>query len=123
MATDEAENPKFRLLDAAGKAGVLKGIAGFEDFGKSPAADKNNGQPRVGVVYDVNANGRNVIRAGWGRYYDFGYTNANILFAAVNATGIGAGTIFSVNNSNGINNPDGSFFKVTDPISNIASLN
>jgi outer membrane receptor protein involved in Fe transport len=123
MAIDQTKNPNFRILDAAGKAGVLKGIAGFEDFGKSPAEDKNNVQPRVGLAYDLNGDGRNVVRAGWGRYYDFGYTNANILFAAVNATGIGAGQIFAVNNSNGIRNPDGTFFKVTDPISNIAGLN
>jgi Carboxypeptidase regulatory-like domain/TonB dependent receptor-like, beta-barrel len=123
MAIDQAKNPNFVILQNAGKAGALNGIAGFEDFGKDPAEDKNNFQPRAGFVYDLGANGKNVIRGGWGRYYDFGYTNANILFAAVNATGIGAGQIFAVNNSNGIRNPDGSFFKVSDPISNIQSLN
>ena len=41
----------------------------------------------------------------------------------MNATGIGAGQVFAVNNSNGIKNPDGSLFKVSDPISNIAGLN
>ena len=123
MAIDQTKNPNFLILDAAGKAGALAGIAGFEDFGKSPAEDKNNYQPRAGLVYDLNGDGRNVVRGGYGRYYDFGYTNANILFAAVNATGIGAGQVFAVNNSNGIKNPDGSFFKVSDPISNIAGLN
>jgi hypothetical protein len=123
MAIDQSKNPNFVILDKAGKAGVLAGIPGFEDFGKSPQEDKNNYQPRAGFAYDLNGNGRNVIRGGWGRYYDFGYTNANILFAAVNATGIGAGQTFAVNNSNGIKNPDGSFFKVSDPISNIAGLN
>jgi hypothetical protein len=123
MAIDQSKNPNFVILDNAGKAGALAGIAGFEDFGKSPKEDKNNFQPRAGFAYDLRANGRDVIRGGWGRYYDFGYTNANILFAAVNATGIGAGTIFSVNNSNGIKNPDGSFFKVSDPVSNIQALN
>jgi Carboxypeptidase regulatory-like domain/TonB dependent receptor len=123
MAIDQSLNPNFVILDKAGKAGALAGIAGFEDFGKSPKEDKNNFQPRAGFAYDVRGNGKDVIRGGWGRYYDFGYTNANILFAAVNATGVGAGTVFSVNNSGGIKNPDGSFFKVSDPISNIQSLN
>lgn len=123
MAINQDKNPNFVILQKAGAAGALSGIAGFEDFGKSPAEDKNNWQPRVGLVYDLNGDGKNVFRGGWGRYYDFGYTNANILFAAVNATGIGAGTVFSVTNSNGIKNPDGSFFKVTDPVDNIRSQN
>ena len=58
-----------------------------------------------------------------GRYYDVGYTNSNILFAAINATGIGAGTIFSVTNPNGIVKADGTLFQVGDPISTIASQN
>jgi hypothetical protein len=123
MAIDQTKNPNFVILDKAGKAGALTGIEGFQDFGKTPEEDKNNFQPRAGFAYDVNGDGKNVIRGGWGRYYDFGYTNANILFAAVNATGLGAGTIFQVTNSGGIKNPDGSFFKVSDPISNIAGLN
>ena len=123
MAIDQTKNPNFLILDRAAKAGALAGIAGFENFGKTPKEDKNNFQPRAGFAYDVRGNGKDVIRGGWGRYYDFGYTNANILFAAVNATGVGAGTVFAVNNSNGIKNPDGSFFKVSDPISNIQGLN
>src|SRR5262249_48734681 len=60
---------------------------------------------------------------GYGRYYDMSYTNINILNPGINATGIGAGLIFDVNVSSGIRNPDGTFFKVGDPISNIASQN
>lgn len=32
--------------------------------------DNNNFGPRVGIVYDVADNGRTVVRAGYGRYYD-----------------------------------------------------
>jgi hypothetical protein len=46
-----------------------------------------------------------------------------VLNPAQNANGKGFGTIFSVSNSSGIKNPDGSFYKVSDPIGNIASLN
>jgi hypothetical protein len=123
MAIDQSKNPNYVILDKAGKAGALAGIAGFEDFGLSPAEDKNNYQPRIGFVYDLKGDGRDVIRGGYGRYYDFGYTNANILFAAVNATGIGAGQVFSVTNSGGIKNANGTFFKVGDPISGIGQPN
>jgi hypothetical protein len=123
MAIDQAKNPNFVILDKAGKAGALKGITGFEDFGLAPQEDRNNFQPRAGLAYDLRGDGRDIVRAGYGRYYDFGYTNANILFAAVNATGIGAGTIYSVTNTNGIRRTDGSLFKVGDPISSIAQPN
>jgi hypothetical protein len=123
MAIDQSKNPNFLILDKAGKAGALNGIEGFEDFGKTPEEDRNNYQARVGFAYDLQGDGRNVVRAGYGRYYDFGYTNANILFAAVNATGIGAGTVYSVTNSNGILKTDGTLFKVGDPISSIAQPN
>ena len=51
------------------------------------------------------------MRAGYGRYFDFGYTNSNILFAAINATGIGAGTVFEVNDASGIRNPNGTLLR------------
>jgi hypothetical protein len=123
MAIDQTKNPNFVVLDKAGKAGVLASIAGFEDFGKTPQEDRNNFQPRAGFAYDLRGDGKDVVRGGYGRYYDFGYTNANILFAAVNATGIGAGTVYSVTNSNGIRNTNGTFFKVGDPISGIGQPN
>ena len=49
-------------------------------FGKTSEEDRNNWQPRAGAVYDLRGDGRDVLRAGWGRYYDVGYTNANVLF-------------------------------------------
>ena len=70
----------------------------------------NNIQPRIGAVYDLRGDGKDVIRAGYGVYYDFGYTNANILFPGLSAQG-GSGTIFSITgNTAGIRNPDGTFF-------------
>src|SRR5258708_16557461 len=91
MAIDQTKNPNFVILDKAAKAGVLAGIKGFEDFRKSPQEDKNNYQPRAGFAYDVNANGRDVPRCGWGRCYGLGYTKPNIPFPARKRHGIPAG--------------------------------
>ena len=123
FAIDQALNPNYVMIAEAGRAGLLQGLPGFEDFGKDAKEDYDNIQPRVGFAYDVRGDGKDVVRAGYGRYFDFGYTNANVLFAAVNATGLGAGTVFEVQNANGIRNPDGSFFRVSDPIANIQSQN
>ena len=43
-------------------------------------------------------NGRDVVRGGWGVYHDFGYTNSNVLFPAIDATRHGLRRVFSVNN-------------------------
>jgi outer membrane receptor protein involved in Fe transport len=122
-AIDQSRNPVFVTLQNAARAGRFAGLPLFEGFGEEPKEDTNNHQPRIGLVYDVKGDGGDVIRAGYGTYYDVSYTNASILFAAIDATGIGAGTIFSVSDSGGIRNPDGSFFRVGQPISNIAHLN
>jgi hypothetical protein len=123
FAIDQSLNPNYVMIADAGAAGQLSGLPGYENFGKDAEEDYDNIQPRVGFAYDVRGNGIDVVRAGYGRYFDFGYTNSNILFAAVNATGVGAGTVFEVNNASGIRNPDGTFFSVNDPISNIQALN
>ena len=111
FAIDQSLNPNYAMLEAAGRAGLLQGLPGFEDFGLEPKEDYDNFQPRAGLAFDVRGDGRDVLRAGYGRYFDFGYTNANILFAAVNATGLGAGTVFEVNNANGIRNPNGTLLQ------------
>ncbi len=94
-------------------------MPGFEEFGRKTGEDTNNWQPRIGAVYDLRGNGKDVVRAGWGIYYDFGYTNANILFPGLSVQG-GSGVIFSASNTAGIRNPDGSFFAVGQPITNVA---
>ncbi len=85
--------------------------------------DKNNFQPRLGLAYDWKGDGSTVIRGGWGLYYDFPYTNANLLFALA-ALG-GYGTEFNVNDPNGICNvprdaadncPGNNLFHVGDPL-------
>jgi hypothetical protein len=120
---DESKNTNFVLVQAAGAAGKLAGIVGLENFGLTPQEDHNNFQPRVGAVYDLRGDGKDIIRGGWGVYTDVGYTNSNVLFAATDSTGEGFGQIFNVNVTTGIKNPDGSFYKAGQPLSNISSQN
>jgi len=120
---DESKNPNFVAVQAAGAAGKLSGIVGLENFGLTPQEDRNNIQPRLGAVYDLRGNGQDIVRGGWGIYTDVGYTNSNVLFAATDSTGEGFGQIFNVNVTNGIKNPDGSFYRAGQPLSNIASQN
>jgi hypothetical protein len=120
---DQSGIPNYNILTGAAAAGRFDGVAGFEEFGNSAGEDVNNIQPRIGAVYDLRGDGRDVIRAGWGIYYDFGYTNATILFPGLSAQG-GSGTVFSITGRTaGIRNADGTFFAVGQPISNIASQN
>jgi carboxypeptidase family protein len=119
---DQSGVPNFVALTTAGKAGRFNGVPGFDEFAKDATEDHNNVQPRIGAVYDLRGDGKDVIRAGWGIYYDFGYTNANILFPGLSAQG-GSGVIFSATDTAGIKNPDGSFFQVGQPITNVESQN
>jgi outer membrane receptor protein involved in Fe transport len=122
-AIDQSLNPNYVILQNAARAGRFDGQRAFREFGLDSKEDTNNFQGRAGFAYDLRGDGRDVVRAGYGRYYDVGYTNANILFAAINATGIGAGTIFSVTNPQGIRRADGQLFRVGDPVSTIESQN
>ncbi len=61
-------------MQAAGRAGRFAGTV-LDDFGQTPRSDKDNIQPRLGAVYDLRGDGRDIVRGGWGIYTDFGYTN------------------------------------------------
>jgi len=125
---DQTKNPNYVLLRDAARAGKFNSLPApvaslMNDFAADPQIDKNNFEPRIGAVLDVTGNGRDIVRAGWGVYTDFGYTNSNVLFAASDASGSGFGPVFNVNDQAGIKNPDGSFYRVGQPLSNIASQN
>ena len=114
-------NPNFQVLQDAGRSGRFAGTI-LEDFGQETRGDKDNIQPRLGFAYDLRGNGREVIRGGWGIYTDFGYTNANVLTAAIDAAG-GGGPVFIASAPAGIRRPDGTFFRVSDPLAVIAAQN
>jgi len=125
---DQSLNPNYLLVVNAAKAGKFNVLpapvaAVLNHFAETPRNDKNNFQPRIGAVLDAKGDGKDVIRGGWGVYTDFGYTNSNVLFAAADASGHGFGNTFNVDNTQGIKNPDGTPFRVGQPLSNIASQN
>jgi outer membrane receptor protein involved in Fe transport len=120
---DQSLNPNFVKVQNAGKAGQLAGIKGMENFGNDPKDDTNNWQPRVGFAWDIDGSNRDVVRGGFGVYMDMAYTNSNALFAASDASGQGFGTVLNVDNQSGIRNPNGTFYQVGQPVSNIQSQN
>jgi hypothetical protein len=121
---DESLNPNWVAVQTAGAAGLLSGIKGLENFGLSQKEDYNNIQPRVGGVLDVRGNGKDIVRFGSGVYTDVGYTNANVLFSAADASAQGFGQVFNVGPvTTGIRNADGSFYQAGQPTANIASQN
>jgi hypothetical protein len=85
-----------------GRGGVLKN-------------DKNNWAPRLGFTWDTKGDGKQLLRGGWGRYYDFPYTNATILFPALSVQS-NFGQVYNYFDPNGIHNPDGSLFRPGDPL-------
>ena len=120
---DQSKNPNYVLAQQLGTAGRFANVVGYENFGKAPKDDTNNWQPRVGAVWDVRGNAKDLLRAGWGIYTDFGYTNSNVLFPAADASGSRFGTVFTANNTAGLRNPDGSVYRVGQPLTNLAAQN
>jgi hypothetical protein len=123
MQFDQSLNPNYVLAQQAARAGRFANVIGYENLGEEPRDDRNNIQPRLGVVWDVRGDSVDVLRAGWGIYTDFGYTNSNVLFPAADATGSGFGNVFSATDTSGLRNPDGSFFRSGQPLTNLASQN
>jgi hypothetical protein len=118
---NQDRNANFQVLQAAARAGRFAGTV-LDDFGEEMRRDTDNIQPRLGFAYDLRGTGREVIRGGWGIYTDFGYTNANVLTAAIDAAG-GAGPIFIANAPAGIRRADGALFRVSDSLATIAGQN
>ena len=125
---DQSKNPNYVLVVNAAKAGKFNVLPApvaniLNHFTETPRNDRNNFQPRIGAVLDTMGDGKDIVRGGWGIYTDFGYTNSNVLFAAADASGNGFGNTFNVDNSTGIRNPDGSFFRVSQSLDLIRSQN
>jgi hypothetical protein len=86
----EQTSANFLAMQAAGQTGRFDGTF-LQDFGKTPQGDRNNIQPRLGGVYDLRGDGKDLLRANWGIYTDASFTNANVLTSSLE----GGGIIFS----------------------------
>lgn len=112
---DQTSNPIWQTLSKQTKynESYLQDFQGGK--GGKLKNDTNNWAPRLGFTYDLNADSKAIIRGGVGRYYDFPYTNATILFPAL-AVQSTYGVAYNYNDANGIKNPNGTFFKPGDPL-------
>jgi hypothetical protein len=110
---NQSSNPIWQAL----KTQTTYNESYLQDFRGSSGLknDKNNWSPRLGLSYDLKADGKNIVRAGIGRYYQMPYTNATILFpaSAVQST---YGISYNLSDPNGIKNPNGTFFQVGQPL-------
>jgi hypothetical protein len=120
---DQSKNPNFVLVQEAARAGKLDSLIGFENFGLDSRSDRNNIQPRLGAVYDVTGSGRDIVRGGWGIYTDFGYTNSNVLQAALDASGNHYGIAFQASDTTGLKNDDGTPYRAGQPLDGIRKQN
>ncbi len=77
--------------------------------------DDDNIAPRLGFTFDVKGDGTQLLRGGWGIYYDFPYTNATILFPSA-AVQSNYGVVYNHHNDDGIRNADGSFYQPGQPL-------
>ena len=77
--------------------------------------DSDNFAPRFGFTWDTKADGKRLLRGGVGRFYDFPYTNATILFPVI-AARTAFGVVYENQNNLGIRNADGSFFQPGQPL-------
>jgi len=121
---DQSKNPNLADVQSAAfqaKAAQLgmKWAADFANGGGTKLKnDKNNWSPRLGFTFDLTGSGKSLLRGGVGRYYDFPYTNATILFPASAVQSV-YGVVYQKTEATpgaGIRNADGSFYQPGQPL-------
>ena len=121
---DQSKNPNFVALQNAGRAGRFANVIGMEDFGKTPRNDYDNVQPRVGFALNVGGARAEMCFAAAGASTPTWRTRTPTSCSRPETRKASSPPVeFSATNPNGLRNPDGSFYTVGQPLSNIASLN
>jgi hypothetical protein len=110
LRLDQRSNPIWQKLSTQTKynEGYLKDFQGGK--GGITRNSKNGWAPRLGFSWDINNDGRQIVRGGIGRYYDFPYSNATTLFPSM-AVQSNYGVVYSYKDQNGIRNEDGTFYQ------------
>jgi hypothetical protein len=111
---NQAANPIWQTLknQHTYNEAYLKDFQGASD---KLSNDNNNIAPRLGFTYDLKGDGRNIIRGGAGRFYDFPYTNATTLFPSASVQS-NYGVVYNNHSGTGIKNSDGSLFHPGQPL-------
>ncbi|HUK11745.1 MAG TPA: TonB-dependent receptor, partial [Thermoanaerobaculaceae bacterium] len=115
LSLDQSTNPLWQLLSTQ-TLYDYKELTPFKNGGgRVLKNDKDDWAPRLGFSWDLTGNASQILRGGAGRFYDFPYVNATILFPA-QAVQSNYGIIYEISDANGIRNPDGSFYQPGQPL-------
>ena len=102
LSTQTTYNEYYLKAFQGGQGGVIE-------------KDDNDYSVRLGFTWDISGDGQKLLRGGLGRFYDYPYTNATVLFPAGDVVSV-AGTVYNHNNPAGIRNADGSFYRPGQPL-------
>jgi outer membrane receptor protein involved in Fe transport len=111
---DQSTNPIYQTL-AAQTTYTESYLTDFQGWDGVTRNSKNGWAPRVGFTWDIVGNAEHMLRAGIGRFYDFPYSNATILFPA-GAVQSRYGVAYNNHDDSGIKNEDGSYFQPGQPL-------
>ena len=90
-------------------------LQAFREGSGTVETDDDNWGPRVGFTYDLTGDARQIVRGGWGKYFDFPYTNATLLFPSIVVqSNFGASYLHA--DAAGIRNADGSLYRIGQPL-------
>jgi outer membrane receptor protein involved in Fe transport len=90
-------------------------LQAFREGSGTVESDDDNWGPRLGFTYDLMGDARQIIRGGWGKYFDFPYTNATLLFPTI-VVQSNFGASYLNADAAGIRNADGSLYRIGQPL-------